>query len=284
MATSKRSFPAPAKFEAYALVLAFGSLGCGSKTELVIGGDTTAAICMNVQAPPATSLVHRYSFSDIGTTVGDSISGANGQTAATIAGGVPGVPGSGAPLDGSGQLALDGTTGYVDLPNGIVSSLGDATFMVWTEWRGAAAYQRVFDFGTSTAGEGKRDQCKSCVLLMTASGDSRGQGLCAQVHAPSIGATEQIVTNQYLDKNFRQVALVFKSNDSMSLYLDGALIGATPITVALSEIMDNNNWLGLSQFNQDSTYQGDYEEFRIYDRALSACEVADTVVNGPDQP
>jgi len=68
----------------------------------------------------------------------------------------------------------------------------------------------------------------------------------------------------------------------MTLYLDGAEIGSTPITVGLSDIVDDNDWLGLSQYAQDTLYQGDYTEFRIYDHALSACEVAATVDNGPD--
>ncbi len=284
MAKFQRSFPGSAKSEACAWALGFMLCSCGSKTDLIIGGDqdTTAAACVTGQAQPTSSLVHRYSFDDIGTTVSDPIGSADGQTAAIGGDAMPGAPGSGAELDGSGQLALDGTTGYVDLPNGIVSSLGDATFMAWTEWRGGPAYQRIFDFGTSTAGEGKREQCKSCVLLMNASGDPNGQGLCAQVHAPNV-TTEQIVTTQVLDTNFRQVALVFKSRDSMTLYLDGRAIGSTPITVALSDITDNNNWLGLSQFISDVSYEGDYDEFRIYDRALSACEIAVTADNGPTQ-
>jgi hypothetical protein len=119
---------------------------------------------------------------------------------------------------------------------------------------------------------------------MTASGDARGNGLCAQVHAPGLPATEQIVTGELLSKTFRQVALVFKSSESITLYLDGVPIGTTPVTIALSDIVDDNNWLGLSQFNQDGLYQGDYDEFRIYDRALSACEIAATVYAGATQP
>jgi hypothetical protein len=213
MAKSRGSFSRLAQIEPW--LLALGLSGCGSKSDLVIGTDvrdSTAAICLNAQTPPAGSLVHRYSFNGTTTTVSDSVGNADGQTAVIAADGTPGAPGSGPPLDGSGQLSLDGTTEYVALPSGIVSSLGDATLIVWTAWHGAAAYQRVFDFGTSTQGAGKREQCKSCVLLMTGSGDPRGQGLCAQVHAPSLAASQQIVTATLLDKTIRQVALVFQSN------------------------------------------------------------------------
>ncbi|HEX3775047.1 MAG TPA: LamG domain-containing protein [Polyangiaceae bacterium] len=269
-----------AKLLALAIVLG----GCGSKSDLVIGNgasDSSAAICLDGQAPPVSSLVHRYSFGDTTTTVSDSVGAADGQTATVAADGTPGAPGSAAALDGSGQLTLDGTD-FVALPSGLVSSLGDATFIGWTAWHGAAAYQRVFDFGTSVQGAGKRGQCESCVLLMTGSGDAAGKGLCAQVHAPSLAAAQQIVTNVFLDKTERQVAVVFKSNDSMSLYLDGAELGTTNISVGLADIVDDNDWLGLSQYALDTLYQGSYDEFRIYDRALSACEIAATVSAGPD--
>ena len=275
MANLRRSFPRLTQSAACAWVLGFQLCACGSHADLLIGTDQ-GAICTTAQAPPSGSLVHRYSFDGTGTTITDSVGGADGQTAALA-------PGTPPQLDGSGQLALDGVTGYVDLPNGIVSSLPDATFIAWTEWRGGPAYERIFDFGSSTAGEGLRGACKSCVLIMTSSGALEGTGLCAQVHPPNTPEV-QIATNATLDKTFRQVALVFESGQSMTLYLDGVPIGTKPISSALSDIVDNNNWLGLSQYSLDQTYQGDYDEFRIYDRALSACEIAATVENGAQIP
>jgi len=259
-------------------------LGCGSKTDLVIGSDvkdSTAAVCATPIAPPPASLVHRYSFSGTTRTITDSIGSADGQSTVIADATHAGTPGNGPALDGSGVLTLDGTTNYVELPNGIISSLTDATIIAWTSWHAAGAYERVFDFGTSLAGEGVRSQCKSCLLVMSGSGDVR-PGLAAQLHAPNVN-TEQVTTTQLLDASERQVALVVKSRDSMTLYLDGAEIGSTPITLGLSDIMDQNDWLGLSQFASDRLYQGTYDEFRIYARALSACEVAATVDAGPDQ-
>lgn len=271
--------------------LALLLVGCGSKTALVIGSDgkdAGAPICTTPIAPPSTSLVHRYSFSGTTTTISDPVGSFDGQSSVVTVMGtakIPGAPGSGPPLDGSGQLTLDGNVDYVALPTGIISSLTDATIMAWVTWRGGAAYQRVFDFGVSNAGDNLRSQCKSCLLIMTRSGDPSGNtGLCAQLHAPSLAQTEQIVTSAELDTTERQVALVFKAHDSMTLYLDGSAIGAVPVTIGLSEIVDHNDWLGLSQYDSDNLYQGTYDEFRIYNRALSACEIAATVGAGPDQP
>jgi hypothetical protein len=273
MSKSQRSFPRCARSAACTWALGISLCACGSKTELLIGSDEgTAALCTANPPTPTANLVHRYSFSGTGTTVTDSIGGADGQTAATA--------GTPPQLDGSGQLTLDGSTNYVDLPDGIISSLGDATVIAWTKWREGPAYQRIFDFGSSTAGAGQRGQCESCLLLMNSSGDKNGNGLCAQVHAS--GVEQQIVTSRLLDKTYRQVAVAFQSKSQMTLYLDSVAIGSTPITVSLSEIVDNNDWLGLSQYVTDTPYEGSYDEVRIYNRALSPCELQTTFKDGPD--
>jgi len=52
----------------------------------------------------------------------------------------------------------------------------------------------------------------------------------------------------------------------------------------LRDIDDRNNWLGRSQWVQDLLMTARYDEFRIYDRALSESEVAALYARGPDQP
>jgi hypothetical protein len=56
-------------------------------------------------------------------------------------------------LAGDGTVVLAGIDSlqYVDLPNGIVSSLGpSATVEAWVNWTGVGGtWQRVFDFGSS---------------------------------------------------------------------------------------------------------------------------------------
>src|SRR5262245_56537530 len=87
-------------------------------------------------------LQHRYSFNEAsGTLAKDSADAADG----TLIGG--------ASL-GGGKVTFDGNDGYVDLPNGIISKLTDATFETWVTFSGqGGAWQRVFDFGNNAAGE-----------------------------------------------------------------------------------------------------------------------------------
>jgi hypothetical protein len=54
------------------------------------------------------------------------------------------------------------------------------------------------------------------------------------------------------------------------------------LPVGLEAIDDVNNWLGRSQWRQDFNLPGAYNEFRIYDSALSSADVAAIYALGPD--
>ncbi|MEY4580405.1 MAG: hypothetical protein RL701_5108, partial [Pseudomonadota bacterium] len=64
----------------------------------------------------------------------------------------------------------------------------------------------------------------------------------------------------------------------------GLSLGDGDVPYALSELDDNNAWLGRSQWQQDSFARARFDEFRIYDRPLTAAEIAATFVRGPDVP
>jgi len=57
----------------------------------------------------------------------------------------------------------------------------------------------------------------------------------------------------------------------------------TAVHFGLSAIPDINNWLGRSQW-PDAMYDGSYNEFRIYNHALSDEQVRGNLVLGPDEP
>ncbi len=72
-------------------------------------------------------LLHHYDFVGDGTLVPDLVGDADGLVV------------GGAVLDATGALELDGLDDYVDLPNGLLSSLDAATVTLWVEWRGVFA-------------------------------------------------------------------------------------------------------------------------------------------------
>ena len=70
----------------------------------------------------------------------------------------------------------------------------------------------------------------------------------------------------------------------MTLYVDGAAEAQAPAEFRLADVDDVNNWLGRSQWVQDVNLAARYDEFRIYDRALSADEIMLLFTRGPDRP
>jgi hypothetical protein len=219
-----------------------------------------------------SALVHRYSFDGTGTEVIDSVGGVNGTV-------------MNASLSGSGSLTLAGTTSdqYVDLPNGLVSQLTSVTIEAWVIWDGGADWQRVFDFGDSTSDiEGTQGQGRS-YLFLTASSGSTGSGVRAAYKR--VGASEIAVgASQDLPSGrLCHVAVVVDGQSrTLSLYRDGELADSAGNVGALSQINDVNNWLGRSQFTSDPELAGTYQEFRIYNGALSEAQIQASRTAGPD--
>jgi hypothetical protein len=66
------------------------------------------------------------------------------------------------------------------------------------------------------------------------------------------------------------------------LYLNGVLVDQdTAVHFALGAIPDNNNWLGRAQWN-DPMLVGSYNEFRIYNYALTQDQITASLDAGPD--
>ena len=60
-----------------------------------------------------------------------------------------------------------------------------------------------------------------------------------------------------------------------TLYVDGVSVGTnTAMTLRPSNLGNTaNNWIGRSAFTQDPFFNGLIDDFRIYNRALSAAEI-----------
>ncbi|MGD8860917.1 MAG: LamG domain-containing protein [Myxococcales bacterium] len=236
-----------------------GSCGCGEN-------EDDSAQCEALRS----SLRHRYRFEGTGDSAPDGVSGADAMLVNTT-------------LDGSGAAVLAGADSdeYVDLPDGIVSALTDATIEVWLSWQGGGDWQRVFDFGTSDAGAGAQGTGTS-YLFFTPQADDGAMRVAFTLDG--FGNETQIVGDAALDTGMHHVALVFTDQISMVLYVDGAIVGNATLSSgdSLSALTDDNNWLGRSQFSPDPELAGEIEELRIYGRALTAAQIAISHAAGPD--
>ncbi len=288
--------------------------GCGTQSDLIIGRNTTALPsagssngnagsagqaamsaggeagltsvpdmpdCGADAATPPDSLLHRYSFDGTGTQAKDSVGMADGQLYDIPQAGAVPAPGPGAVLDGAGQLVLDGT-GYVDLPNGLISKWQDITVVTWLKWSNGAGYQRIFDFGLGGDGEDQPNTNKPVQSYFAVSPWGGGSRLQLLSKGPASGEVRLQSTGELKGGLPHQIAAVLVGSSHVELYLDAVSLGRAEITFALSDIQDLNDWLGRSQYALDPPFAGSIDEFRIYGRELTACEIAALNVAGPN--
>jgi hypothetical protein len=280
-----------ARTETASVALAIGLcslIGCGGETRVSLfeSSDPVAhdsgvdqvvdgGVDQVVDAPPVVRLpLHRYDFRGTGTSAVDSVGGAHGSVR------------GGAALDGRGRLALDGQDDYVDLPNGLISRLHSATFVVWFEWYdGRICWQRVFDFGNTVQGEDVVGDATSNVF-MTPFECPTSLPLAWLGNRPLDGGSTEVWIKSPIPFPVnveRQVALVINGETRvMEFYIDAQSHGEVELRVGLEEIEDVNNWIGRSQWVQDRFFYGRFDEFRIYDVALSALEITQLYSLGPD--
>jgi hypothetical protein len=251
---------------------------CPNDDEKIYPGVCGCGIPEERCRPLKAGLIHRYAFDGTGPIALDDVSGANGQIMNTE-------------LTGLGQLYLDRTAEleqYVELPNGIVSALDSATFEVWVDWEKPPSspkpfWERIFDFGVSTAGEDQRDKGKNYLFL------APGQP----------GTTPSLPRTAFLDlatdgevivdaadpapsaTAFNLAVVVDAPGQQLILYMNGVEEGRATLVEPLSAIEDVNNWLGRSQFIADTRFGGSLLEFRIYDVALTRLQLVDSVAFGP---
>jgi Concanavalin A-like lectin/glucanases superfamily len=236
-----------------------------------VGPDASA---LPILVALRSALIHRYRFDGSGTNVLDSVGSAHGVTQGA--------------LQSGGAVLLAGSGQYVDLPNGLLSSLHNATFEAWVIWTAdptaaTSIWQRIFDFGNNSSTlEGAQGTGAHGLYLSPKSGVTEGKlhlefdnngNIRTNVDGPSWLPASVLV---------QVVGVVDDDADILSLYQDAVLKGAIAFSDSLSTVNDRNNWLGRSQYDGDPSFQGQILDFRIYSAALSSELIQASHAAGPD--
>ncbi len=243
----------------------------------------------------AQTVTHRWSFNTSGSTP-------NGTVLADIIAAAPcTVVGAGATRNGS-ALTLPGTSNgnvgttnisaYLDLPNGIISSKTDLTIEIWATVVSSKNWQRLFDFGRmGTAGTGEVLNNSAAPGAGTASSDnlmlcvSRDNNLSTQRLAARLNGAGEIQNDKSLTitpgtpyhfvATFRAgIGANPATGGRFTWYRDGVEVGFLDTNLRLNQIEDVNNWLGRSQFSNDTNANIAYDEVRLYSGALSPADIA----------
>jgi hypothetical protein len=210
----------------------------------------------------AATLRHRYSFE---TDAKDSAGNANGTL-------------EGAAEIRDGQLRLNGTRGtYVNLPGGLIAGFKAVTFEFWASFGSNGNWPRVFDQGSTNGNSGQHD------LYFCPHSGARDFRLTVMDPHPK----ERVITipgNLDNQANFHVACVLDPASGFMGIYTNGVLAASRKDLASLSSVDTNLFFLGRSLFAGDAPLNGSIDEFRIYDAALNAVEIAASYAAGPNAP
>lgn len=159
-------------------------------------------------------------------------------------------------------LKLNGTaTAYASLPADVMSGLTSFTISSWVKMDALATWMRLFDFGRGTNNY-------LFFTVQSASGVVR--------YAAKNGGTEQGFNYNYAFpvNTWTHIAITYTGNTTR-LFINGTqVVSSTAINISPAAIgAMTQNYLGKSQYTGDPMFRGTIDEFRIYNRALSAAEI-----------
>ncbi|MEO7098790.1 MAG: LamG-like jellyroll fold domain-containing protein, partial [Luteolibacter sp.] len=182
-------------------------------------------------------------------------------------------PGSatGSPVYATGRIGqgivFDGIDDNVTLPADIVNHR-DLTLAAYVYWNGGGNWQRLFDFGNS----------QTSYLMLT---PNTGSGMRFTI---TNGGVEQQLNTTVLPIGQWVHIAVTLNGDTGTLYINGTAVATnTGLTLNPDDLKPALNYIGKSQF-ADPLFNGKIDDFRIYNYALGAVEIADMANPIPEIP
>jgi hypothetical protein len=237
-------------------------------------GKSSTAVTVTV-IPAVSILTHRYSFSDTGSVVKDSVGTLDGNLMGTA-------------VESGGQVLLDGTVGcYVDLGSnsfandGIISGFQSATIDFWATFKTLQIWNYAFAFGNSVNIAGQ-DYLHSPVR--------DGAGRHEIVDSTTQNTTIDML-GDFANETVHCTTIVNPTTGIMAVYTNGVLSGvATNNFQPLANIATNFIYIGRSLWTVvgpgggggDPYLPGSFDEFRVYNGALTPQQVAEADLNGPN--
>lgn len=250
------------------------AVGPGQASLWAIVGNFSNSVALHVTLYTNTAtLIHRYSFAESpgDATAADSVGGPDWD----------GTLNGGATFTGDGQLALDGTSGMVQLPAGLLTNMDAVTIETWASFGTISSWAMLWSFGDSDGTYGH-----NYVSFQPHTGATPPTAQSGIKNA----VTEQNpwfypVLDNYT--NLHIVAVYHPEAGYCSIYTNGVLATInSSITVTLLDAMstgDPLNYIGHSLYINDPYLPVYLNEFRIYQGPLTVGQIQADAALGPDQ-
>jgi len=203
-----------------------------------------------------------------GTILSDSSGNSNNGTLVGPAAFGPGKVGNALVLTATNGIDGGASGGYVELPAGLLSSTRTMTIAAWFKGNSTLSFQRVFDFGASST--------TSSMYLMPWNQTGFPQFSIRLVPEAGAEIKADITSTTAVTTNAWHHAAVVLDASGGRLYMDGVQVGTnTTMTLRPADLgAMPNDWIGRSEFVANPYFDGDIDEFRVYNRALTAAEIS----------
>ncbi|TXS46253.1 hydrolase [Streptomyces sp. uw30] len=211
---------------------------------------------------PADLLLH-YDFDETGGSVARDASG-HGHHGTYVR-----TPDFGTGVEG-GSFRMSGDSAsspYVKIPNGVLKNADSVTVSTYAKWKGGSNFQWLFGLGPDSD------------KYLFATPSNGGSSLYSAITKASWSAESKLTAGSQLTPGeWRHVTVTLDgSTGAMILYVDGIEAARTTTAVEPSELYDANKdysgYIGRSLYAADPYFGGEVDDFRVYDRALTAAEI-----------
>jgi hypothetical protein len=226
-------------------------------------------LCCACALPARAGLIHCYTFNNGGKdAVGDVHANLKGEAK---------VENGKLVLNNGEKLSTDPSLAYVEFASSPLPKQGSVTLMIWFTATDTVPYARLLNFSDQEAGEGR-----SFIYLTPRNADDQTR---AGITPGTVDERIPIDADRLDDGKPHMVTIVIDgATRKMHLYVDGKA-PSTPVdlgTASLDKVKPVQNWIGRSSFEQDGGLTATIDEFRVYDHALTAEEIAAAHKAGPD--
>jgi DUF1680 family protein len=186
----------------------------------------------------------------------------------------PTAPPSQDPIFSGGPYTLNGSSDYVDLPDGLTNDLYDFSIACWVRLNSLDTWSRIFDFGGDT---------NVFMMLTPASGNTGYPYFCLTTSGND--GEQGLDGTSALPAGSWQHLAVTKSGSTGLLYINGQEVDRnTGMSLNPADLGNTvNNYIGRSQWSNDPYLNGEVDQFVVYNRALSTSEISNLGSNPPGQ-